>query len=105
LVIARLTWVFAVQRADHHAAGDLVVGQALGDQDDGLALAVGQLAQARSGAGAQRLGDVPVDQLAGDRRGEAGPGSAAPVGKVLPLRELWPRAAVFERRSTCTDAG
>jgi len=50
----------------------LVIGQALGDQGDGLAFAIGQLFQPRVGAGGERLGDVPADQLAGDRRCEQG---------------------------------
>jgi hypothetical protein len=61
---------FRGQWGDHHAGGDLVVGQALGDEGDGLAFAVGQVFQ--SCAGVEWLGDVPVDQLAGDRRCEQG---------------------------------
>lgn len=51
---------------------DLVVGQALRDQDDCLAFTAGQLFQRRACGGGRRLGDVPVDQLAGDRGGEEG---------------------------------
>src|SRR5919107_791801 len=78
-------------RADHHAVGDLGVGQALGDQGDGLAFAVGQLLQPGDGAGGERLGDVPVDQLAGDRRckqGVATGGNAYGVQEVFRLDVL-----------------
>src|ERR687892_1243828 len=82
---------FRGHRADHHAVGDLVVGQALRDQGDGLAFAVGQLFQPRVGAGGERLGDVPVDQLAGDRRcqqGVATGGDADGVQEVFRLDVL-----------------
>ncbi|GGT85563.1 hypothetical protein GCM10010272_32920 [Streptomyces lateritius] len=63
---------FRRQGADHHTVGDLVVGQALRDEGDGLVFPVGQLLQPRHGVGDARLGDVPVDQFAGDGRGEQG---------------------------------
>src|SRR5690606_19849089 len=71
--------------ADHHAGGDLVVGQSSGDQGDGLAFAGGQFFQVRSGRG-EGLGDVPVDQAPGDRGGQervAACGDADGVEEVL----------------------
>ncbi len=70
--MARLMWVFAVSGLITMRVGDLVVGQALRDQGDGLAFAVGQLLEGGARGGVERLGDVPVDQLAGDRRREQG---------------------------------
>lgn len=41
---------FGCQWADHHAPGDLVIGESLCDQGDGLAFAIGQFGQAVIGA-------------------------------------------------------
>jgi hypothetical protein len=74
------------QRADDQAVGDLVDGQALCGQGDRLAFAAGQLLQPAAGSGEGRLGDVPVDELSGDRGREQGVtagGDAYGVQEVL----------------------
>ncbi|GIE72882.1 hypothetical protein Apa02nite_089900 [Actinoplanes palleronii] len=55
-------------RADHHVGGDLIVGQPTRGQRHGLAFAGGQPGQHGVPIGLRGLGDVPVDQFAGDRR-------------------------------------
>ena len=67
LVMARLTWVFAVSRADHHLGGDLVVRQPAGHQRRHLALAVGEQFPGRRRAPVRAAADVLADQAAGDR--------------------------------------
>src|SRR5690606_24568048 len=78
------------RRADDQPVGDLVVGQAVGGQDDRLAFAAGQLGEPAAAAvaceGARWLGDVPVDESAGEggceQRVPAG-GDADGVQEVL----------------------
>src|SRR6185312_12602170 len=73
------------QGADHHARGDLVVRQALGDQDDCFTFAAGQLPQTGRGSQVTRLGDVPVDESAGDRGREQ---RVTPRGDAYGVQEV-----------------
>jgi hypothetical protein len=54
-------------RAEHHRLGDLVVGEAVRDQGDDLAFAVGEPFHSHRGHRIGRPGDELADQTAGDR--------------------------------------
>ena len=77
--MARLTWVLAVGGRDDQPVGDLVVGQALADQRDDLALAVGERGQPLGGA-APRSGRLREANSAISRRVTRGDSSASPAG-------------------------
>ena len=76
LVMMRLTWVLAVSGDRNRRAGDLVVGQALGDQRQHLALPFGQPGQ-HPVAGRRPFG-------AGGQVGDEPPGHARRQQRVAP---------------------